>query len=265
MSLDDFIAKYNGKGIDFDGAFGAQCVDLYRQYVKEVLGYPQSPPVEGAKDIWGTYLPEYYQRVENTPYGVPEKGDVVIFGTGLGKYGHVSIFIEGTASKFTSFDQNYPLGSLCHKQGHTYKGVLGWLKPLKKDNNMPTWFDKFLQENNLTLNDEGKIREIFGKAKDYDDKIKELTEQVKSANETLSDKSAEVALLITKVDKLENKVIELTEQFNTARSERDTFSWEKEKLEILNKKLEEENESFKQKNDIMAYTFFQRLVSLLRR
>src|SRR3990167_677263 len=73
------------------------------------------------------------------------------------------------------------------------------INSLMKEENMPEWFDKFLKENNLTLNDEGKIREIFGKAKDYDDKIKELTEQVKSANETLSSKAAEVSLLVDKV------------------------------------------------------------------
>jgi hypothetical protein len=30
---------------------------------------------------------------------------------------------------FTSFDQNWPLNSLCHFQNHNYTGVLGWLHP----------------------------------------------------------------------------------------------------------------------------------------
>ena len=131
------------------------------------------------------------------------------------------------------------------------------INSLLKEENMPEWFDNFLKENNLTLNDEGKIRAIFGKAKDYDDKVKELTEQVKSANETLSSKSAEVSLLVDKITNLENKVLELEEQFNQARSERDKATWEKEKLEIYVKKLEEENVNFKEKNDIMAYGFYE--------
>ena len=28
MLLDDFVKKYEGEKVDFDGAFGAQCVDL---------------------------------------------------------------------------------------------------------------------------------------------------------------------------------------------------------------------------------------------
>ena len=43
MTLTQFIKKYLGTKVDFDGKYGAQCVDLYRQYCAEVLGVPQSP------------------------------------------------------------------------------------------------------------------------------------------------------------------------------------------------------------------------------
>lgn len=146
-----------------------------------------------------------------------------------------------------------------------WENPLDVIESLKKEENMPDWFDTFLKENNLTINDESKIREIFGKAKDYDDKVQGLTEQVKSANETLSDKSAEVAHLVEKITNLDNKVIETEEQLNTARSERDKANWNAEKLEIQNKTLLEENEAFKEKNPLLAYGWFTRLFSLFRR
>ena len=142
MNLNEFISKYDGKGIDFDGAWGDQCVDLFRQYVKEVLRVPQSPPVIGAKHIWDSYLPEHFSRIDNTLRGVPKKGDVVIWGVDFGEFGHVAIFIEGTTRSFKSFDQNYPLGSKCHIQSHKYTGVLGWLSFKTKE---------------LTINDQTKI------------------------------------------------------------------------------------------------------------
>ncbi|WP_252722587.1 hypothetical protein [Treponema phagedenis] len=37
MSLDEFVKKYLGKKVDYDGHYGAQCVDLFRQYCKDVL------------------------------------------------------------------------------------------------------------------------------------------------------------------------------------------------------------------------------------
>lgn len=130
ITLDEFVSKYTGKGIDYDGHYGFQCQDLYRQYVKECLGFPQSPGVPGAKDNWDAYLPEYYDRIQNTPEGVPEKGDIMLWGTAYGPYGHVAVVISATASTITCFSQNDPTGSLCViKKYSSYKGVIGWLHP----------------------------------------------------------------------------------------------------------------------------------------
>lgn len=130
MTLDQFITKYNGKGIDSDGSYGNQCVDLYRQYIKEVLGYPQSPGVSGAKDIWSSYLPDYFTRIANTPEGIPQEGDIMIWGSTYGPYGHVAVVKSATLNTFTCFSQNDPTGALCGlKTYRTYKPVLGWLHP----------------------------------------------------------------------------------------------------------------------------------------
>jgi hypothetical protein len=129
MTLQEFFDKYNGKGIDFDGAYGFQCMDVYRQYTKEVVEGKQSPGVEGAKDVWDTYLTEVYTRTKNTPDNFPKPGDVVIWGTQLGPYGHIAICSSADANNLTCFGQNFPLGSVCHFQKHTYFGVLGWLRP----------------------------------------------------------------------------------------------------------------------------------------
>ncbi len=130
MTLQDFITKYNGKGIDYDSSYGFQCVDLYRQYVKEVLGFPQSKPIPGAKDVWDTYLSEYYTRIANTPTGVPQRGDIMIWGSTYGKYGHIAVVTEATVKNFKCFSQNDPVGTLCKEISYTsYKGVLGWLRP----------------------------------------------------------------------------------------------------------------------------------------
>lgn len=133
MTLQELLEQYNGRYLDFDGKYGGQCVDLYRFYCAEVLHIPQSPPVVGAKDIWGSYLKEYFTAISNTPDGVPTEGDIVIWGNGT--YGHVAIFIEGNVNRFKSFDQNMPLKSPCHVQEHTYSGVIGWLHPISNHPN----------------------------------------------------------------------------------------------------------------------------------
>ncbi len=131
MTIKEFFSKYDGKGIDWDNSYGFQCVDLYDQYCVEVVGAPIIL-VEGAKDIWNSYPVDYFERVLNTVDGVPIEGDVIIWGSGLGTYGHVAIYSEGDVNRFTSFDQNYPVGSKCHFQEHTYGYVIGWLRPKKQ-------------------------------------------------------------------------------------------------------------------------------------
>lgn len=130
MKLDDFIAKHEGKKIDFDGAFGGQCVDLYRAYLKEVLGIPQSPKIKGAYEIWDTFDKKYFTATKNTPAGVPSRGDIVIWNSKAGRgFGHVAVFLHGNVHKFTSLDQNWPTLSKVTLTEHTYSHVTGWLEP----------------------------------------------------------------------------------------------------------------------------------------
>ena len=42
MTYKEFVKKYNGKYVDFDGAYGYQCWDLAQFYFTEVLGVPSS-------------------------------------------------------------------------------------------------------------------------------------------------------------------------------------------------------------------------------
>jgi hypothetical protein len=129
MTLDQFITKYHSKQIDYDGFFGFQCMDLYRQYVKDVLGFPQSDPVPGAADVWTNYRADYFNRIENTPRAVPVRGDIIIWDRADGMpYGHIAVFYNGDLNSFMSFDQNWG-GNFCHYQNHNYSFVLGWLRP----------------------------------------------------------------------------------------------------------------------------------------
>lgn len=94
MKLEDFVKSYIGKKVDFDGAFGAQCVDLFRQYNRDVWGNPHTGAVEGAKDLFLNYknMPEEKKYLRTV--GVPAVGDVVVWNkTDTNKYGHVAILI----------------------------------------------------------------------------------------------------------------------------------------------------------------------------
>lgn len=127
MILQEFFDKYNNKGIDFDGYYGFQCMDLAEQYNKEVVGAPKFGG--NAIDCWTEYPFDFYDKITNSPDNFPLPGDVIIWSQGVGQFGHIAICSDANTNTFTSFDQNWPIGSVCHFQPHNYNNVLGWLRP----------------------------------------------------------------------------------------------------------------------------------------
>lgn len=114
MKLYEFIQKYVKTKVDFDNYGGAQCVDLARQYWKDVGGIKEHTGVcassGGAKDLFLDYekMPlekKYFDRIKTTKV---KYGDVAIYdATKTNKYGHVAIVICAI-DKNTSlvFEQN---------------------------------------------------------------------------------------------------------------------------------------------------------------
>lgn len=108
MKLDEFINKYIKTKVDFDGAYGAQCVDLFRQYCKDVLNIPHTGAVEGAKDLILKYhnLPLEMKYFSLTSYAVC--GDIVVYNsTKNNPYGHVAIYLNDIGlNEILVFEQN---------------------------------------------------------------------------------------------------------------------------------------------------------------
>lgn len=121
--------------VDFDGYYQGQCTDLFRQYIQEVLDHPQPKGVSGAADFWTNFdsdpnLHNFFTKIPNTPTGIPNTGDVIIWNKKAGGgFGHVAIFVRGNTTNFVSFDQNWPTLSVCTQTEHDYKNVYGWLRP----------------------------------------------------------------------------------------------------------------------------------------
>ena len=113
MTLEEFILKYNGIPVDFDGAYGPQCVDIFRQYCHDVLGIPHTGACSttgGAIDLYNDYakMPlenKYFTKIKNLKIIKP--GDVAIWNkTATNKYGHVAVCIGSLNSFLIVFEQN---------------------------------------------------------------------------------------------------------------------------------------------------------------
>ena len=136
MNYKEFINEYNGKSFDYDGVAGVQCVDLAKMYLDKVFGI--KPGAWGnAKDYYENFnnlpIKNSFTRIANTPSFVPQKGDIVVWGTGVGKYGHIAIATgEGNTHQFYSYDLNWGSKTV-HKVLHNYKGFLGVLRANAQD------------------------------------------------------------------------------------------------------------------------------------
>lgn len=108
MTTTEFIKTYLGKKVDYDKAFDAQCVDLYRQYCHD-FGIPHTGAVEGAKDLWFKFSENkehlYFNRMTVL---MAELGDVIIWdATSTNRFGHVAIFIANLEDgEILVFEQN---------------------------------------------------------------------------------------------------------------------------------------------------------------
>lgn len=144
MTIRQWIDLWDGRGIDEDGAFGAQCWDLAAKYAREMVGCPRLPTRPGgnggARDVFEIFMPplnHYFDRIKNDPNNpnqVPQAGDLVFYGNdfpGSGGYGHVVLAIDPKPGQptFNSFRQNEPGGAKANIGKNNYKYCLGWLAP----------------------------------------------------------------------------------------------------------------------------------------
>jgi len=136
MGYDNFLNKWMGQGIDWDGQYGNQCVDEIAQYCVEA---GKTLCYANAKD-WANNPAMYpdFDWTDNNPNDfnqIPNRGDIIVWSgdlPGSGGYGHIAIWDMVTSpGLFNSLDQNWG-GQYVHFQNHNWNWVLGWWTPKAK-------------------------------------------------------------------------------------------------------------------------------------
>lgn len=111
----EFVQQWEGKPIDADGHFGAQCFDVFRMYSNDVVGAPKNIATDSirAADIYHRYevngVSGFYDQIP-VGSGLPQPGDIVVFDakSPYGAYGHVGL-VTSVANDGTLgiLEQNY--------------------------------------------------------------------------------------------------------------------------------------------------------------
>lgn len=140
MNFDEFIKKYNGQAIDYDGGYGVQCVDLIKLYADKVLGL-KFGAFGNAHAYYDNFenikmLKDNFVKIKNTPDFVPQKGDIIVWNKNRGGgAGHIAVCNGvGTTSYFCSYDMNWAGKKAMQLIKHTYSNIYGVLRPKNQIN-----------------------------------------------------------------------------------------------------------------------------------
>ena len=138
MTLEAFVKNNVGRKVDYDGVYGAQCVDLFRQYSLDVLGIKEHTgscsTSGGAKDLFLDYnkMPlerKYFKRSSAKNYVA---GDILIWDkTDKNQYGHVAILLGTIGDSVIVFEQNGITQAGAEIVLRDTKNLLGYLRGKK--------------------------------------------------------------------------------------------------------------------------------------
>jgi len=181
MNFQSIINKYLGTKVG-----NGQCVIWAAQFASEFIpgmaNYLPTPVEnEGAYSIYTVFadpLPQFFDRVANTPDNHPPQGALVVWGQGIGEWGHIAVANgEGDTNGFYSYDANWSSQNVT-REYHNYNNVLGWLVP--KSNNqggtMPASQDK-VDETTIRLEyNSGLLRNAT--ANEIKQRLDQTTEQL---------------------------------------------------------------------------------------
>lgn len=129
-----WVKAQEGKAYDYDGVYGAQCVDLIQGYYN-YLGVPVS---SGHGYQYATNsLPTSYgwQRIKGA---VPQKGDILIYDKHSGnQYGHVAIYEDETVVWHGKLNGVGKVQKTTKKRYDAFANYWGVIRPKFANSNIP--------------------------------------------------------------------------------------------------------------------------------
>ena len=275
ISFADFISRWSGQPIDFDGVYPNQCMDLMHFYVYEVLGltdkYLLAAP--SARQVFTNFKPDwgkFFDKIDNTLTNIPPKGDIIFFSSG--EFGHVSIFIEGDAKNFKSFDANWPVGSLPHIQSHNYAECLGWLHPKTVGYDCEAKLSKLQLEYNNLQNNLINLKKEFEKLqtdyktmeKKYISDLDSKQEHIESLQKTGAEMTAQLSSMQKSYQTLQDQLKANLEAHNVLQGQFKEYQSVMEPKLLLSEQFYQQSLETIRKRDLEVSELKQRITDQIK-
>ncbi len=141
-SLEERIEKH--QGLDFDGAYGSQCVDLIYDYTYNIFhkgevrgAYRRSINGGNGGEIYATASSKYYQKIPYKAGVRAQRGDIVVYSKGY--YGHSAVVEFADKDGFDVITINGSRGRYVRRQRYNNNSgyyqtchLVGLLRPRKE-------------------------------------------------------------------------------------------------------------------------------------
>lgn len=142
MKFSQWINSRMGKGVDYDGVYGVQCVDLVDDYIVNCLGL-KIGFYGNAKEWWlkrnsSSWLKNNFDFL-NPQSTIAQKGDIGVRTSGT--YGHIFVIGGWSDNKIIIYDQNATGNHdkvTMRTITNTSDKINGILRP-KKQSNIDKW------------------------------------------------------------------------------------------------------------------------------
>ena len=275
-----FLSQFNNKSVEVvDPTNKNQCVDLVVAFL-DFIGTARSFNHLYAYQIYTdpTFLTkENFDLIPNTPDGIPQVGDIVVFSKAYnGTAGHVVIATgEGDTVTFKAFSQNDPTGSPSVVKIYGFKYVLGWLRYKYQVGALSECLkqhEKLVTQANKKDEEIADLKDQIKTLKDADDKSKKQLdaqqneiESIKKDKNTLekklelllNDKETQLALKDQECEgKIKAQEISMSKTFDLKEQEY------KNTIEDLEKQVKEK-EIIVEKEPIKPKTIKDRLIATI--
>lgn len=124
-----------GQSLDYDGVYGAQCVDFIKYY----YSYLGVNPVKGNGCDYATNsLPSGWNRIKYYSGFSAQPGDIAVWTYASSAYGHVAIVTNADANIMYVDEQNGSTGvTRAHSYKYTYGTFYGVIRPNFTNVNIP--------------------------------------------------------------------------------------------------------------------------------
>ncbi len=209
MNFTEFLNKYNGmNGVGNTPENKGQCTGLTSLWMDN---FGISHVFGNAEDLYTNALDKDFIKIPNTPDGIVQDGDIVVWGHGFNQtFGHTGIaYGKADVNSFDCFEQNDPLGSTPHIKNYNYAYVIGWLRPrasIISAEPMATITQKDLDD--LRFRADDAWNKLQAKTTAYDT----LTTQYNASTSDLTASQAQVTQLKVKLTDCQNKPPQVVEK-----------------------------------------------------